>query len=950
MSDWTLERILAELMDGQDRAVFFSGCARAVRRQKIEFDALLLKCLIRATGLRRDSLVRKLQPARVAELVQQRLSWPEMAHGVHTALVVFHLENRKELLSYCLDRWGIEHRDGSIHGAAVAPSPEDARTVFDEAVARFPARHVWTYFASQGLLGDGAWRAATWPLVPSSPDTVESKGTAVLAAAEATGRGVPIAPPVDADPTLPAVAPAAPEEVAQEAGHDPTPTAVSAAAEVARLGTLDRVLITEAVRAVAGETGAMTVEHIEDAIDELVGANSRRYQSYYHRGFLDSLLGRPIRLVGPEMNELRKVWVLAGYVTARVRANDALGVIDTVKANIDVFAALGHPGAVGAAESVVALVIEAYDSAGQHLPLAEVLTPDVAAAAGRKAWELLLAIARDLYRSRKNAESDRFLDILEDAVAGAYVPLEFVVELQRRRAQCRKAFGAFADAIAAFDALLPNCGAGNRSSVLCDIGLAQGAFRWLVEVRIPTDRNQAGDMLRRIELGKPRYTEALACLGADDANAPFVLGIAELLGVVDGRAGHSAATAQDMLQLAYERAIRRLSIYRSTGVLGWIQFAYACSIFRNLDATLFDTSLQILRSCAEDLPAAQWPRWFVEVCIAEALEFDYDELSRLVHLLDEVAPAILDDYLDHRMPDEIPARLLRHPACIARLDSLARNDARTPDVRWRAALSALRRWHLAAGTTGWDADGHTEAAERVLELARVIPAVRPRLSELLASGERFEGVWSLADRLEAQAALASWDERQEDALAYLQSACRAHRAEGDQEGLEAVVGQMLEMAPEHPATLEAAAMLPQVAPDDSRAVPGAGIGRAVRILFVGGNETQEQYGDGLREELERGRPPVHVDFEFTGWTSNWGAHLDRIVPRLGDYDGVVIMQFVRTNFGRKLNAEISKQNSAGASLVWRRCTGHGRKSMLLAIKTCAAAVVAMHERSAGGDD
>lgn len=101
---------------------------------------------------------------------------------------------------------------------------------------------------------------------------------------------------------------------------------------------------------------------------------------------------------------------------------------------------------------------------------------------------------------------------------------------------------------------------------------------------------------------------------------------------------------------------------------------------------------------------------------------------------------------------------------------------------------------------------------------------------------------------------------------------------------------------------------------------------SVRILFVGGDERQEAHQEPVREAVEERDDRIHVDFYHPGWSSNWGSDLDRVLQRLPDYDGVALMRFIRTEFGRQLRQELD---------VWYPCTTAGRRSMTESIVQAA---------------
>ncbi len=114
--------------------------------------------------------------------------------------------------------------------------------------------------------------------------------------------------------------------------------------------------------------------------------------------------------------------------------------------------------------------------------------------------------------------------------------------------------------------------------------------------------------------------------------------------------------------------------------------------------------------------------------------------------------------------------------------------------------------------------------------------------------------------------------------------------------------------------------------------------RPVGPVYVGGNEVQVRYEARLREEVSRRWPDVALDFDFTGWSSNWGRELPVIERRVADADAVVIMRFIRTMLGRALRELCGRH-----AKPWVACTGHGRDSLLGAI---ARAVALLPEETA----
>ena len=91
--------------------------------------------------------------------------------------------------------------------------------------------------------------------------------------------------------------PSAPEEPPPAPPQDDTPPTFT---------TLDQVLIRSVIASVAEVHGALTPDKVEDLVEEVVQLNLERHQSYFHRGFLAVLLGRPLELDFPEASDVRR--------------------------------------------------------------------------------------------------------------------------------------------------------------------------------------------------------------------------------------------------------------------------------------------------------------------------------------------------------------------------------------------------------------------------------------------------------------------------------------------------------------------------------------------------------------------------------------------------------------------------------------------------------------------
>jgi hypothetical protein len=109
----------------------------------------------------------------------------------------------------------------------------------------------------------------------------------------------------------------------------------------------------------------------------------------------------------------------------------------------------------------------------------------------------------------------------------------------------------------------------------------------------------------------------------------------------------------------------------------------------------------------------------------------------------------------------------------------------------------------------------------------------------------------------------------------------------------------------------------------------------VRVLFVGGNETQDQYLHRLATSFE----DVATVEWFRGWGSNWSRIADRVEAHYVGADAVVLMAFVRTQLGTRL-----RRTSGEHGLPWVACSGHGFESLRRSIAEAVRVVRRMRSQ------
>jgi hypothetical protein len=105
--------------------------------------------------------------------------------------------------------------------------------------------------------------------------------------------------------------------------------------------------------------------------------------------------------------------------------------------------------------------------------------------------------------------------------------------------------------------------------------------------------------------------------------------------------------------------------------------------------------------------------------------------------------------------------------------------------------------------------------------------------------------------------------------------------------------------------------------------------KQVRILYIGGNETQERYIEPLKKDWRTSWPGLQAEFYLPGWDSGWDAHWDKIAPKIPTFSAVVLSPLVRTQFGRTV------RRNCNENTPWFSCTGRGKASIKRSVENAA---------------
>ncbi|HUP49695.1 MAG TPA: hypothetical protein VNA04_12990 [Thermoanaerobaculia bacterium] len=159
---WTARRIMKELADpGLRRRILIAFWRHAEPSSKLLVTAQLAQALHF-----RDATLRKLPVEKKADLLASRIGDPDFDQFLEIALMQYHTHEKNAMMAAFLDRWGIQHQNGSIEAEDYPrPTPEQVRAAAGELEPQYDRKDIALYLAAAGLLMDEGWRAAVWPVV-----------------------------------------------------------------------------------------------------------------------------------------------------------------------------------------------------------------------------------------------------------------------------------------------------------------------------------------------------------------------------------------------------------------------------------------------------------------------------------------------------------------------------------------------------------------------------------------------------------------------------------------------------------------------------------------------------------------------------------------------------------------------------------------------------------------
>jgi hypothetical protein len=674
--------------------------------------------------------------------------------------------------------------------------------------------------------------------------------------------------------------------------------------------TLDKVVIDQIIATAAQAQGALSSDDLDDFLQTIVSLSIEVAKSYHHLGFADALLkDRHLDWQRDEFNDERRGWYLVGALTAYVRLQQHDSILELIQSRRQDFEALYQQENIAGQFAANALCPYLL-SKGMTLEAANLIAPHVSQYCVPAIRQMLVRSADQLRIGQVSNVSPMIETLFHAASKLETIPSHghsLLRMTKRLMAQVCQSRGQFDAARVLLTQLRQEKHTSAAAGVLADLALVEAGIANVTDLKLPEDPEARVQLRAALANSEDLFRQ---CSASDrpSSRGSLALALLDYLMWTEKRDDPSLvrALASVRLALATVCATRDGAVYQNSGLVGQCLFMESVLLINKLT----DHEAQLAWAVWQRIPASagHLPSVDIRLLLNAAQAVSHPLTAKFVESLLNYGRTDSDTFLRD------PVILAHSPALLERALASINDVALSDREKWNRLVAvvpaAIQRQEI----------GVAESALTHLQQLALHGSCILFAREWFSQEVNYQSVWDVDDAIWIRAEIAHCEG---DLVECGQLLAKLFWLENHRspEAAEEILALMQEWRIPSDIRGPCVSGLVKVAADKATAQSTQfDRARVVRVVFVGGNETQERYDEYVRETIAVDWPNVEIEFFHTGWSANWGRDLSNIVKAANSSDAVVIMRFVRTMMGRRLRSQITKP--------WFPCTGHGRASVL----------------------
>jgi len=845
-----------------------------------------MNLLAEAMNFRPQFVRNKMEKEAVAQHLAKRLAQGRFEPSLAPAIRAFLLKNHRPLIISFLEAMQVKHDKGFIASEVTSIGAKQIEKGIKHLQAHHPTKFTGIYLGYLSLRKDEFWES--FQAFPKVQEIIASFWSGIKS---------------------------------EETSEDYSPTCVEDAEEFT---TLDHVLIKACVSTVQDTDGGLSKEQLEDLVEEVVSLNADRMRSYFHRGYLHALFNLDFLFHFPGENPQRRQWYLAGVILGLARANRFQECFDIIQKNKDLALDLAKDRTISAGRMTLNALVGPLWEHQKFEILIPLLNHQLPLFMSPKSRFIFLEklhnfCAETVRQGKTTADVIQILRIIEKDLK-AFTEAPSLNRLQysnsRKLAQALQGTGQLQDAIRIYKGLL-HASSEPSSEVLVDFALAEAGLRSLPAIFLGLQDEERQTTLRdSLEPSRSMLEKAIQKGSGNNTNAALVLGLLNLI-----QPQPDPRSAVNLLTQALGGMAERSDDYLAAGVFPWARFLYGLAVLETVDPAFFvlaETSLEQTISSGITFPIHLRER----VLVSATLYDDPSLANRMAEQLLKEVPTGSTGWLQRQDPARL--KKIRSPF----LTHLSESKMAPPAI-WSQLVKLLPVFLR---------EGDISSASLVLDhmerLTHRSPECGAKFLALLEKETNYSPAWSYDDATDARMRCWEREGKHADVLEALRGRFHRNRAEDNhifQIEARNVIQRMQEYLAYYPTdgfSLDdlrnsfGSDSIPTSTPIDLRT-------KLVRILYIGGNETQERYIEPLKKDWHTTWPGLQAEFYLPGWDSGWDVHWDKIGPKIPTFSAVVLSPLVRTQFGRTV------RRNCNENTPWFSCTGRGKASIKRSVENAA---------------